>query len=155
MITECLILWLVLWFHHLLFLWRSLFIYCHTKIKIIFGFSLAVHEAVCVSDIDICYSNHHDFLNPSLGGHWTRVGVGPKVWSEMISSIQSLSHPSTDWAISWLHQSHYYYYYYYYRRLFSQAFSSWYFSWTSGDPHRSGFKLHTAVLSVLCVMFQV
>ena len=37
----------------------------------------------------------------------------------------------------------------------SQVFSSWYFSWTSGDPHRSGFKLHTAVLSVLCVMFQV
>jgi len=31
------------------------------------------------------------------------------------------------------------------------GFSSWYFSWTSGDPHRSGFKLHTAVLSVLCV----
>ena len=59
---------------------------------------------------------------------------------------------------------YYYYYYYYYhhhhhrrrrRRLLSQAFSSWYFSWTSGDPHRSGFKLHTAVLSVLCVMFQV
>ena len=39
--------------------------------------------------------------------------------------------------------------------LLSQAFSSWYFSWTSGDPHCSGFKLHTAVLSVLCVMFQV
>ena len=39
--------------------------------------------------------------------------------------------------------------------LLSQAFSSWYFSRTSGDPHRSGFKLHTAVLSVLCVMFQV
>ena len=39
--------------------------------------------------------------------------------------------------------------------LLSQAFSSWYFSWTSGDPHRSGFKLHIAVLSVLCVMFQV
>jgi len=39
--------------------------------------------------------------------------------------------------------------------LWSQAFSSWYFSWTSGDPHRSGFKLHTAELSVLCVMFQV
>ena len=33
--------------------------------------------------------------------------------------------------------------------------SSWYFSWTSSDPHRSRFKLHTAVLSVLCVMFQV
>ena len=47
------------------------------------------------------------------------------------------------------------YYYYYYRRLLSQAFSSWCFSWTSSDPHRSGFKLHTAVLSVLCVMFQV
>ena len=39
--------------------------------------------------------------------------------------------------------------------LLSQAFSSWYFSWTSGGPHRSGFKLHTAVLSVLCVMFKV
>jgi len=39
--------------------------------------------------------------------------------------------------------------------LLSQAFSSWYFTWTSGDPHRSGFMLHTAVLSVLCVMFQV
>ena len=39
--------------------------------------------------------------------------------------------------------------------LLSQAFSSWYFSWTSDDPHCSGFKLHTAVLSVLCVMFQV
>jgi hypothetical protein len=30
-----------------------------------------------------------------------------------------------------------------------------YFSWNNGDSHRSGFKLHTAVLSVLCVMFQV
>ena len=55
---------------------------------------------------------------------------------------------------------YYYYYYYYYHHhhhhpLLSQAFSSWYFSWTSGDPHRSRFKLHTAVLSVLCVMFQV
>jgi len=39
--------------------------------------------------------------------------------------------------------------------LLSQAFSSRYFSWTSGDPHCSGFKLHTAVLSILCVMFQV
>ena len=39
--------------------------------------------------------------------------------------------------------------------LLSQAFSSWYFSWTSADPHSSRFKLHTAVLSVLCVMFQV
>jgi hypothetical protein len=40
-------------------------------------------------------------------------------------------------------------------RLLSQAFSSWLFSWTSNDPYRSGFKLHTAVLSVLCVLFQV
>ena len=39
--------------------------------------------------------------------------------------------------------------------LLSQAFSAWYFSWTSDDPHRSVFKFHTAVLSVLCVMFQV
>ena len=39
--------------------------------------------------------------------------------------------------------------------LLSQAFSSRYFSWASGDPHRSRFKLHSAVLSVLCVMFQV
>jgi len=45
--------------------------------------------------------------------------------------------------------------YYYCCFLLSQAFPSRYFSWTSGDPHRSGFKLHTAVLSVLCVMFQV
>jgi hypothetical protein len=29
------------------------------------------------------------------------------------------------------------------------------FSCNSSDPHRSGFKLHTAVLSVLYVMFQV
>ena len=33
--------------------------------------------------------------------------------------------------------------------------SSRYFSWTSSDPHRSRFKLHTAVLSVLCVLFRV
>ena len=41
--------------------------------------------------------------------------------------------------------------------LLSQAFSSWYFSQTNGDPHRSGFKFQTKVLSVLlvCVMFQV
>ena len=39
--------------------------------------------------------------------------------------------------------------------LLSQALSSWYFSRTSGDPHRSGFKFHTAVLSVLRVMFLV
>jgi flagellar basal body-associated protein FliL len=32
--------------------------------------------------------------------------------------------------------------------------SFWYFSWTSGKPQRSGFKFHTAALSVLCVMFQ-
>jgi hypothetical protein len=40
----------------------------------------------------------------------------------------------------------------------SQPFSSWYFSWTSGEPHRSASSftlLHTAVLSVLRVMFQV
>jgi len=30
--------------------------------------------------------------------------------------------------------------------------SFWYFSWTSGDPHHTGFKLHIAVLSTLCVM---
>jgi len=40
-------------------------------------------------------------------------------------------------------------YYYLYHHPLSQVFSSWYFSWTSGDPHRwgSGFKFHTAVLS--------
>ena len=51
--------------------------------------------------------------------------------------------------------NNYYYYYYYYLLLFSRAFSPWYFSWTSSDPHRSRFKLHTAVLSVFCVIFQV
>jgi len=53
---------------------------------------------------------------------------------------------------------YYYYYYYYYYTIWiclSQAISSRYFSWTSSDPHRSRFKLHTAVLSVLCVTFQV
>jgi hypothetical protein len=35
------------------------------------------------------------------------------------------------------------------------GFSPRYFSWTSGDPHRSGFKFQTVILSVLCVMFQV
>ena len=39
--------------------------------------------------------------------------------------------------------------------LLSHAFSPRYFSWTSGDPQHSRFKIHTAVLSVLCVMFQV
>ena len=47
------------------------------------------------------------------------------------------------------------YYYYYYYRLLSQTFSSWYFSRTNGDPHRSGFKFQTAVISVLCVMFKL
>ena len=49
------------------------------------------------------------------------------------------------------------YYSYYYTICMSPVtgISSWYFSWTGGDPHRSGFKLHIAVLSVLCVMFQV
>ena len=53
------------------------------------------------------------------------------------------------------HMRHYYYYYYTIRMFLSQACFSWYFSWTSSVPHRSGFKLHTAVLSVLCVMFQI
>jgi hypothetical protein len=51
-------------------------------------------------------------------------------------------------------------YYYYYcccccLLLSHHAFSSRYFPWTSGDPHRLGFKFHTAALSILCVMFQV
>ena len=53
---------------------------------------------------------------------------------------------------------YYYYYYYYYYTIWMSlvtGISSWYFSWTSSDPHRSRFKLHTAVFSVLCVMFQV
>jgi hypothetical protein len=37
--------------------------------------------------------------------------------------------------------------------LLSQAYTSWQFSWTNSDPHRSGFKLHTAVLSVLLLLF--
>ena len=42
-----------------------------------------------------------------------------------------------------------------YYLLLSQAFSSWYFSCTSNDRLRPGFKLYNAELSVLCVMFQV
>ena len=58
----------------------------------------------------------------------------------------------------WCSKYYYYYYYYCYYKIWmslSRTFSSRYFSWTSSDPHRSRFKLHTAVLSVLCVMFQV
>ena len=40
-------------------------------------------------------------------------------------------------------------------RLLSQTFSSWHFSLTSGDPHHSGCKFQTAVVTILCVMFQV
>jgi len=34
----------------------------------------------------------------------------------------------------------------------SQTFSSWYFSWTSGDPHRSGFKLHIAHIIIIIII---
>ena len=43
----------------------------------------------------------------------------------------------------------------YYMDVSVTGISSRYFSWTSSDPHRSRIKFHTAVLSVLCVMFQV
>ena len=51
---------------------------------------------------------------------------------------------------------HYYYYYYYYLCLLSHAFSSWYFSWTSGDPpplmiqasHCSTFRIMCDVPSI-------
>ena len=39
--------------------------------------------------------------------------------------------------------------------VWSQAFSSWHFSWTNGEPHRPGFKFHNAVLPLRCVMFHV
>jgi len=38
-----------------------------------------------------------------------------------------------------------------YECLLSQAYSSWYFSWTSGDPHRLGFKLHTVVIIIIII----
>ena len=56
------------------------------------------------------------------------------------------------------HHHHYYYYYYYNNTIWMPpvtGISSWYFSRTSSDPHRSRFKLHTAALSALCVMFRV
>jgi hypothetical protein len=35
--------------------------------------------------------------------------------------------------------------------LLSHNVSAWYFSWTNGDPYRSGFKFQTAVLSrIIC-----
>jgi hypothetical protein len=38
-----------------------------------------------------------------------------------------------------------------YCRLLSQAFSSWYFSWTNGDPHRSGFEVsHCSTFRIMC-----
>jgi len=48
-------------------LWRSFFIYCHTKIKIIFGFNLTVYEKESVSDIFICHGNHQRFSEPQFG----------------------------------------------------------------------------------------
>jgi len=47
------------------------------------------------------------------------------------------------------------YYYYTIWMCLVTGISSRYFSWTSGDPHRSGFKLHTAVLSVLCDVLSI
>jgi len=48
----------------------------------------------------------------------------------------------------------YYYYYYYYYTIWMSLVTgifSRYFSWTSSDPHRSGFKLHIAVLfRIMC-----
>jgi len=50
----------------------------------------------------------------------------------------------------------YYYYYYYYMDLSChRPFLPGTSLEPRGDPHRSGFKLHTSVLSVLRVMFQV
>jgi len=33
-----------------------------------------------------------------------------------------------------------------------RGISSRYFSWTSGDPHRSGFKLHIAVIIIVIII---
>jgi len=30
--------------------------------------------------------------------------------------------------------------------------SSWYFSWTSGDPHLSGFKLHIIIIIIIIII---
>jgi len=30
--------------------------------------------------------------------------------------------------------------------------SSWYFSWTSSDPHRSGFKLHIIIIIIIIII---
>jgi len=50
------------------------------------------------------------FWAPGVAGFRQEGGVGSKVPSEMISSIQSLSYRSCDWAILMFHQSHAYYY---------------------------------------------
>ena len=64
MIMRCPILWLVLGVDHLLSLCRSFFIYCYTKIKIIFWFNVAVYEEESVSDMSICQVYHHFFWTP-------------------------------------------------------------------------------------------
>ena len=103
MIKKCPILWLRFWADHLLSLCRSFFVFCYTKITI--GFNLVVYEEETVSDMFICEVNHHDFLNHICSRHWTIGRVGPKVPNQMISSIESLSHPSSDWALSGFRQS--------------------------------------------------
>jgi len=47
---------------------------------------------------------------------------------------------------------YYYYYYYYYGCLLSNSFISWWFSWTSGDPHRSGFNFTLQYFPFNCLL---
>jgi hypothetical protein len=86
MITKYPILWLELW----------------ADCLFSFRFNIAVCEEESVSDMFICKVIHQDFLISSFGRHCTSGRSRP---CEAISSIQSLSYPSTDWAISIFHQS--------------------------------------------------
>ena len=77
------------------------------------------------------------------------------VWSMLylLLSLFSMVIAVSKWHVK---KANYCYCHYYYFVSCHQPFSCWYFSfWNNYDPHRSGFKFHTAVLPVLPVIFQV
>ena len=101
-----------------------------------------------------------------FAGHWKTGGVGPKVPSETISSIQSLSHLCTDWAISWFHQSHQHYYYF--LKLYAITYMLWLFFsqspylYCDSDTHCTLHTLHLitsviymAMKRLLCIQYSI
>ena len=121
----------------------------------IFGFNVAICEEESISDMFIGKVIHQDFLNSTFGRHWTRGGSRHQIllWDDKRLSKPQLSVlwlscinvPSVS-SILLLSSCC--------CCLLSRAFSSWYFFWTSCDPHHSGFKFQTVVCT-LCIICDV